>query len=106
MNLSHSFSAYFQVRNLHESDDFDADTGVNHEHTTVKDESGEDHPVDVWTTCLTPRELRLMAASVGLDVDAVYSVRPGRYGAAPPAIDTEEFLLLATRPRWDLGATD
>lgn len=93
-----AFSAYFQVRNLSETDDFDAAAGVNHERTSVRDEGGEDHEADVWTTCLTPRELRLMARAVGLRVDDVYSVRPGRYAAAPPSIDTEEFLLLATRP--------
>ncbi len=92
-----AFSAYFQVANLHETDDFDAATGVNHEQMTVKDESGSDHEFEAWTTCLTPRELRLMAAAVGLRVDAVHSVRPGRYGANPPSLDTEEFLLLATR---------
>lgn len=105
-----AFSAYFQVHNLHETDDFDAATGINHEQMTIKDENGTDHQVDGWTTCLTPRELRLMAAAVGLEVDHVYSVRPGRYRPDPPSIDTEEFLLLATRsrhpPRWSLEVND
>ena len=92
-----AFSSYFQVANLHQTDDFDATTGVNHECMTIKDEAGADHEVEAWTTCLTPRELRLMAAAVDLQVDAIHSVRPGRYGPNPPSIDTEEFLLLATR---------
>lgn len=93
-----AFSAYFQVRALTETDSFDASRGVNHEWTTIKDESGSDHDAEMWTTCLTPRELRLMATAVGLQTDAVYSVRPGAYASNPPTIDTEEFLLLATRP--------
>ena len=92
-----AFSAYFQVRMLAESDDFDAARGVNHERTSIKDEQGVDHLAELWTTCLTPRELRLMSTSVGLSVDAIYSVRPGRYGTAEPTVESEEFLLLATR---------
>ena len=93
-----AFSAYFQVRLLAETDSFDAASGVNHEQTSLKDESGADHGAELWTTCLTPRELRLIAAAVGLLADEVYSVRPGNYRADPPTIESEEFLLLATRP--------
>jgi len=92
-----AFSAYFQVANLHrETDNFDAARGVNHETTVLKDEAGKDHEAELWTTCLTPRELRMMCAMTGLTVDAVYSVTPGKYGPNPPTIDTPEFLLLAS----------
>lgn len=91
-----AFSAYFQVRMLDDAtDSFDAAKGVNHEHTMIKDEGGVDHDADLWTTCLTPRELRLLAASANLLVDNVYSVRPGKYLPAEPTINSEEFLLLA-----------
>ncbi len=91
-----AFSAYFQVKMLHEeTDSFDAARGVNHEHTKLKDEAGDDHPAELWTTCLTPRELRLMCELVGLSVDAIYSVTPGKYSRAAPTIDSPEFLLLA-----------
>lgn len=93
-----AFSAYFQVRMLSDTDDFDAARGVNREQTSLKDEDGEDHPAELWTTCLTPRELRLMAELVGLRVDAVHSVRPGKYLEAEPNLDAEEFLLLASKP--------
>ena len=43
-----AFSAYFQVHNLHETDDFDADSGVNHERMTIKDDEGDDHEVEAW----------------------------------------------------------
>ena len=93
-----AFSAYFQVRYLGEADSFDAERGVNHEHTTVRNEDGVDAPVDLWTTCFTPRELRLLAESAGLRPDHVWSVTPGEYAARPPNIDLHEFLMLATRP--------
>jgi len=92
-----AFSAYFQVANLTETDDFDADRGVNHEWTTIRDEKGGEHPAELWTTCLTPRELRLMARAAGLRTDTIYSARPGRYERRSPTTDSEEFLLLATR---------
>jgi SAM-dependent methyltransferase len=92
-----AFSAYFQVRGLEELDDFDAASGVNREQTSVKDEQGRDAPFELWTTCFTPRELRLMAGLAGLSVDAVWSVWPGAYRRSAPGIDTPEFLLLARR---------
>jgi SAM-dependent methyltransferase len=94
-----AFSAYFQVRWLEETDAFDAEAGVNHERTEVRDPSGAAVPADLWTTCFTPRELRLLAAAAGLVVDAVWSVTPGDYRRARPSIDTPEFLLVAHRPR-------
>ena len=92
-----AFSAYFQVRWLEDTDSFDADLGRNHEHTTVHDDQGQPHPAELWTACYTPRELRLLAASVGLQVDALWSVAPGNYQARPPDIDHPELLLVARR---------
>jgi SAM-dependent methyltransferase len=92
-----AFSAYFQVRYLEDST-FDADAGVNHERTTVKDPEGNDAEFDLWTTCFTPRELRLLAAAAGLDVEHVWSVGPGEYARNPPTIESYEFLLVAVRP--------
>jgi SAM-dependent methyltransferase len=93
-----AFSAYFQVRFLGEADAFDAAGGVNHEHTTIRDEDGREAAAELWTTCFTPRELRLMAEAAGLRLEHVWSVAPGDYAARPPDIDHPEFLLLATRP--------
>jgi SAM-dependent methyltransferase len=94
-----AFSAYFQVRFLGEADSFDAERGVNHEHTAIRDEEGREAPADLWTTCFTPRELRLLAEAAGLRPDHVWSVTPGDYAARPPDIDHPEFLLLATKLR-------
>ena len=91
------FSAYFQVRWLEDTDSFDADAGVNHEHTEVRDERGVAAPAELWTTCFTPRELRLLAVRAGLAVHAIWSVTPGAYAADPPTIDSPEFLLVAAR---------
>ena len=93
-----AFSSYFQVRFLEDTDTFDADRGVNHERTTLRSEAGVDTEADLWTSCFTPRELRLLARAAGLDVEHVWSVTPGAYQATPPTLDTPEFLLLATRP--------
>ena len=93
-----AFSAYFQLRFLEDSDHFDAAAGVNHERTEVRDEAGRAEPVDLWTTCYTPRELRLLAAASGLRVDHLWSVTPGAYSRAEPSLDTPELLLVASRP--------
>jgi SAM-dependent methyltransferase len=92
-----AFSAYSQVRFLGEADSFDAERGVNHEHTAVRNEDGVEVPADLWTTCFTPRELRLMAEAAGLRPDHVWSVTPGDYAPRPPDLDHPEFLLLATK---------
>jgi hypothetical protein len=97
--VASAFSAYFQVRWLDpDRGSFDAERGVNHERTVVKDETGRDAEVDLWTTCFTPRELTLLAEEVGLEVRAIWSVSPGAYAARPPDLDSHEFLLLAERP--------
>ena len=93
-----AFSSYFQVRYLESGDDFDAAGAVNHERTEVRDPDGVVAPAVLWTTCYTPRELRMLAERVGLVVDDVWSVTPGAYGPRPPTIDSHEFLLLAHRP--------
>jgi len=93
-----AFSAYFQVRWLEDSDRFDADAGVNHERTELRSPEGARAEHDLWTTCFTPRELRLLAARAGLGVEAIWSVSPGEYDRRPPDLDHHEFLLLARRP--------
>lgn len=93
-----AFSSYFQIRWLEDIDTFDADAGVNHELAPLRAPDGTETTRDLWTTCFTPRELRLLAARVGLQVNAVWSVTPGEYARRPPEIDRPEFLLVATRP--------
>ena len=93
-----AFSAYFQVRHLEPTDEFDAALGVNREATSVRDPAGSELDTDLWTTCYTPRELRLLARAVGLAVDDVHGVTPGRYRHDDPSLDHPEFLLLARRP--------
>ena len=91
-----AFSGYFAVK-YHTDAEFDADTGVNHERTEIKNPAGEGQEVSLWTGCYTPRELRLLCAAAGLRVDRISSVEPGSYGTAPPTTESAEFLLLATR---------
>lgn len=89
-----AFSSYFAVRHLEPGETFDADRGVNHETATVRDPEGAERDFDLWTTCFTPRELRLMAEAAGITTEALWSVTPGDYAARPPDIDHPEFLLL------------
>lgn len=89
-----AFSAYFAVRHLEEGEDFDADWGVNHERTEVRNGQGEPAEFDLWTTCFTPRELRYLAAAAGISVRDIWSVTPGDYAKRPPDLSHPEFLLV------------
>ncbi len=92
-----AFSAYFQVRFLEATDTFDAATGVNHERTTLRSETGEEAEHDLWTTCFTPRELTLLAEGAGLSVRDIWSVSPGAYARRAADLDSHEFLLIADK---------
>jgi SAM-dependent methyltransferase len=89
-----AFSAYFAVRFLEQGEEFDADTGVTHELAEVRDPHGVTKTFDLWTTCFTPRELRLIAKQSGVEVTGLWAVRPGAYAADPPDLDHPEFLLV------------
>jgi SAM-dependent methyltransferase len=91
-----AFSGYYAVK-YHGSAEFDAATGVDHEHTEVRDEAGEPKQVELWTACFTPRELRLMCAVAGLEVTDLWSIEPGAYRRDPPTVETPEFLVIARR---------
>lgn len=93
-----AFSAYFVVRHLGAGESFDAETAVNHERSVVLDAGRAERHFDLWTTCYTPRELRLLAEGAGFVVDAVFGVRPGRYARDRPSIDAPEHLMLAHIP--------
>ena len=118
-----AFSAYFQVRHLEVVDldptagsggggdaresgaisgtggTFDPVTAVHHERTTIRSETGEAVDTDLWTTCVTPRELVLMARTVGLEPLDVHSVASGeRFDRGPVVLDEPEVFLICRRP--------
>ncbi len=93
-----AFSSYFVMKHW-EGAEFDAEAGVNHERTEIRDERGAAIEASLWTGCYTPRELRLLCRAAGLSVDSISSVEPGSYGLDPPTTETPEFLILATRSR-------
>jgi hypothetical protein len=93
-----AFSSYFVLRHLEAHETFDAERGVHHERAVVRDAAGTEATFDLWTTCYTPRELRLLAERSGLIVDGIHSVHPGQYARTAPSIDAPEHLLLARRP--------
>lgn len=90
-----AFNAYLQVANLVEGNDFDAERGVHRETTEIRDGAGTVATTDLWTTCFTPRELRLMVERVGLTVRSIDAVEPGRWRPRPPDVDAPEFLVIA-----------
>lgn len=92
-----AFNAYFAVK-YHDGAEFDAGTGVSHEMTEIRSESGTPRRVDLWTGCYTPRELRLLLSAHGFEVDSISSVEPGAYGLAPASIESPEFLAIAHLP--------
>ena len=92
-----AFSSYFVVRHLEAGETFDPDRGVNHERARLKNPEGAEREFDLWTTCYTPRELRLLARGAGLSVDAVHGITPGGYARRPPSLDAPEHLLIAHR---------
>ena len=93
-----AFSSYFALRWIEDGDAFDPATGVNHEVATLRNEAGEETTTDLWTTCFTARELRLVARAAGLEVTSVSGVTPGDYGIRPVTLDRPELLLLARVP--------
>jgi SAM-dependent methyltransferase len=92
-----AFNAYFAVK-YHDAAAFDADLGIAHERTEVRDPDGRPLEVDLWTGCYTPRELRLLLTVHGLVVDRIASVEPGAYGDGPPTTESPELLVIAHRP--------
>lgn len=99
-----AFNSYFVVRHQQDAH-FDASLGVNHERTEVRSPEGQPKSVDLWTGCYTPRELRLLAARVGLEVRAIHGVEPGRYAESPPSLECPEHLVIALKtPSRRLGS--
>ena len=94
-----AFSSYFAVRDLGDGEDFDAGAGVLHEHTVVHDPEGRPADQELWTTCYTPRELRLLLDRCGFSVEGLWSVRPGRYGRDDPTVDSPEYLAVGRKRR-------
>ena len=82
-----AFSAYFAVRYLEDGDTFDAAAGVNHERTEVRDQAGAVASFDLWTTCFTPRELRLLAGRGAAEYRALVG-GARRLRARPPTSNT------------------
>ncbi len=93
-----AFSALFEARHPRSDTDFDADAGIVHEVSPIKDEQGQERPMDMWTSVYTPRELRLLALGVGLVPEEVWSVEPGDFARRTPDVDHPEFLLVGRKP--------
>ena len=93
-----AFSALYEARHPRADAHLDADAGIVHERTTIKDESGRDKEVDLWTGVYTPRELQLLAIGVGLVPEDVWSVEPGAFARRDVDLEHPELMLVARRP--------
>jgi len=91
-----AFSAYLQVANLLDGNEFDAVRGVHRETTEIRDGEGTVAVTDLWTTCFTPRELRLMCEAEGLAVRSIDAVEPGKWEPREPDVSAPEFLVIAS----------
>jgi hypothetical protein len=58
---------------------------------------GERREFDLWTTCFTPPELRLLCTAAALTVEHLWSVTPGDYARRVPDLDHPEWLVIARR---------
>lgn len=93
-----AFSSYFALHWIEDGDQFDPATGVNHELATLRNAAGAEIERDLWTTCFTARELRLLARGAGLTEVRISGVTPGAYGTGPVVLQSPELLLLARVP--------
>ena len=92
-----AFSAYYSMKEQADAH-LDADAGIVHERTTIKDPEGAEEDVDLWTGVYTPRELRLLSLGVGLVPEHIWSVTPGGFDRRPPEVGYPEFMLVARKP--------
>ena len=97
-----AFSSYFQVLHLENESggrsEFDAMTATATERTEIRNEEGDVEAVTLWTTCFTPRELWLLAESVGLGPISVQSAFSGKdYSGQEPDLESPEFFLVAQK---------
>jgi|TARA_B110000438_G_C15726613_1_gene612297 SAM-dependent methyltransferase len=97
-----AFSSYFQVLHLEnesgERSDFDAMSATATERTEIRNPKGDVEEVTLWTTCFTPRELWLLAESVGLTPVSVQSAFSGKdYSDQEPDLESPEFFLVAQK---------
>lgn len=93
-----AFSALHEARHARPEAHLDVDEGLVHERTTIVDETGVEHEVDLWTGVYTPRELRLLAIGCGLVPEHVWGVAPGDYACRAPDLDHPELMLVARKP--------
>ena len=70
---------------------------MNRERTVLRNQEGVEALADLWTSCFTPRELRLLCDRAGLDGDEVRAVTPGDYAPGLPDLEHPEFLVLGRR---------
>ena len=92
-----AFSLAFAARWIGADDALDVGRGLHHNTADVRNADGESRSFDLWTSCFSAGELRLLATAAGLRVDVVAGVSPGDFGVRQPLLCHPELLLLASR---------
>jgi SAM-dependent methyltransferase len=93
-----AFSLAFAARWLAPGDAFDVDRGLLYSRADVRGADDAQRRFDLWTQCYTAGHLRLLAASVGLEIEDLSGVEPGTYRRDTPAgLQDPELLLLARK---------
>lgn len=93
-----TINAYCELQPDQIEGELDADKGIVHERTIIKNPDGGERETDLWISVYTPRELRLLSVGVGLAPEHVWAVDPGDYARRPPDVSHSELMLVARRP--------
>lgn len=91
-----AFHTLFAARHLAPGDAFDPLRSVHHQRTEVRAGDRREQ-VDLWTATYTARELRGVLSAVGLEVEEMRGVEPGRYDGRGLGMDDPEILVVARR---------
>ena len=77
---------------------FDLYTCTSRDGDTIHNSAGETRVVEFYTSAFTFRELKLMLAMSGLDIEAGYGCTPGRFETKPMTVEDTEIMVIARRP--------
>lgn len=92
-----AFSLAFAIRYLAPGDAIDLERGLVHSSAEVRGPDDERRRFDLWTACYTPGHLAALCAGVGLELEELGGIEPGRYGHEAPTLADPELLVIASR---------
>ncbi len=90
-----AFSLAFAVRFMAPDDAIDLGRGLVHSPAEVRNADHERKRFDLWTACYTPGHLEALCMAVGLELEGIGGIEPGRYGQNAPTVGHPELLVIA-----------